>query len=159
MKKLITSILFTISITASSQAQIALGNSFPAPSSFGATGKMPGTKGKVVLYDFWASWCVPCRKSFPAYEKLYRKYAKQGFVIVAIGTDKKPAESAKFLKKVKYSFPVIYDHSQRLVAKVRPPGMPSAYLVGKDGKVIKIHSGFTSSTTTALEAEIKNALK
>jgi thiol-disulfide isomerase/thioredoxin len=159
MKKLITSILFAISISASSQAQIAKGNPFPAPSSYGVTGKMPDTKGKVVLYDFWASWCAPCRKAFPAYEKLYRKYAKQGFVVVAVGTDKKPTDSARFLKGLKYSFPVVFDHSQRFVAKIRPSSMPTAYLVGKDGKVIHIHTGFKSSTTKTLEAQIKAALK
>ncbi|MEJ6578559.1 MAG: redoxin family protein [Akkermansiaceae bacterium] len=159
MKKLTQMILLAFALSVGAQAQIVQGAAFPSPASSGVTGKMPATKGKVVLYDFWASWCLPCRKSFPEYTKLYQKYKGKGLVVVAVGTDKNPADSAKFLKGLKPMFPVVFDHSQKFVAKVRPSGMPTAYLVGKDGRVIHVHKGFDSKTIKDLEKRIEAALK
>lgn len=159
MKKLTQMILLAFALSVGAQAQIVQGAAFPSPASSGVTGKMPATKGKVVLYDFWASWCLPCRKSFPEYTKLYQKYKGKGLVVVAVGTDKNPADSAKFLKGLKPTFPVVFDHSQKFVAKVRPSGMPTAYLVGKDGRVIHVHKGFDSKTIKDLEKRIEAALK
>jgi cytochrome c biogenesis protein CcmG/thiol:disulfide interchange protein DsbE len=157
MKNQILSLLFTIS---TSHAQLAKGSTFPNPKSFGVTGEMPATNGKVVLYDFWASWCAPCRQAFPAYEKLYQKYKKNGLIVVGVGTDKKPTDSEKFLKGLKTTFPVVFDHTQKIVAKVRSKGMPTAYLVGKNGRIIHIHTGFRGNKTIKnLEAQIAAALK
>ena len=160
MKNLIICLFSAFVTISTSHAQLAEGAAFPNPKSFAVTGTVPPIKGKVVLYDFWASWCGPCRQAFPAYEKLYKKYRSRGLVIVGIGTDKKPADSAKFLKGLSYSFPVVLDHTQKFVAKVRPKGMPTAYLVGKNGRVIHIHTGFRGTKTIkALEAQIETALK
>lgn len=159
MKTLIQMLLLTLALSTAVQAQVAEGAAFPSPASSGVTGKIPSTKGKVVLYDFWASWCLPCRKSFPEYSKLYQKYKGRGLVVIAIGTDKKPEDAAKFLQGLKPTFPVVFDHSQKFVAKVRPSGMPTAYLVGKDGKVIHVHKGFDSKTIKDLEKRIEAALK
>jgi len=160
MKNLIICFLSSLVIFSTSHAQLTEGSAFPNPKSYGVTGKIPVTKGKVVLYDFWASWCAPCRQAFPAYEKLYQKYKKRGLIIVGIGTDKKPADSAKFLKGLNNTFPVVLDHTQKFVSKVRPKGMPTAYLVGKNGRIIHIHTGFHGNKTIkALEAQIAAALK
>jgi thiol-disulfide isomerase/thioredoxin len=160
MKKQIACLLSLLLSFTMSHGQATKGTAFPDPKPFGLTGTMPATKGKVVLYDFWASWCGPCRQAFPAYEKVYQKYKSRGFLIVAVGTDKKPADSAKFLKGLKTTFPVVLDHSQKFVAKVRPKGMPTAYLVGKDGVIIDVHAGFHGKKTIkTLEAQIEAALK
>lgn len=160
MKKQVVSLLSLISSFALSHGQATKGTPFPNPKAFGVTGTMPATKGKVVLYDFWASWCGPCRQAFPVYESLYQKYKERGFLVVGVGTDKKPADSAKFLDGLKTTFPVVLDHSQKLVAKVRPKGMPTAYLVGKNGIIIDVHTGFRGKKTIkTLEAQIEAALK
>ena len=159
MKILIQIIMLGLALSAGAHAQVAPGAAFPSPASSGVTGTMPATKGKVVLSYFWASGCLPCRKSFPEYDKLYQKYKGKGLVVIAVGTDKKPADSAKFLKGLKPGFPVVFDHSQKFVAKVRPSGMPTAYLVGKDGRVIHVNKGFDSKTIKDLEKRIEAALK
>ena len=159
MKTRIQILLIALALSAGAQAQVVRGAAFPSPAASGVTGNMPATRGKVVLYDFWASWCLPCRKSFPEYNKLYQKYKGKGLVVVAVGTDKKPEDSAKFLRGLKPTFSVVFDHSQKFVAKVRPSGMPTAYLVGKDGRVIHVHQGFDSKTIKDLEKRIEGALK
>ncbi len=160
MKKQIASILLFISSLALSHGQATKGTPFPDPTAFGVTGALPATKGKVVLYDFWASWCGPCRQAFPSYETLYQKYKDRGFLVIGVGTDKKPADSAKFLEGLKTTFPVILDHSQKLVARVQPKAMPTAYLVGKNGVIMDVHTGFRGKKTIeALEAQLEAALK
>jgi len=150
-------IIALAALTTTLTAQVKVGASFPDLSSHRVSGA-PSTKGKVVLYDFWASWCVPCKKSFPGYDKLHRKYADKGFMVVAVGTDKKKKDSDRFLKNLRVSFPIAYDRTQSLVSKVRPKTMPTAYLVGKDGKVIHIHNGYKRGTIKTLEKYIKKAL-
>ena len=160
MKNIAICFLTALVLLATSGAEVSRGASFPNPKTFGVTGILPSTKGKVVLYDFWASWCQPCRQAFPAYDRLYKKYKGQGLIVVGVGTDKKPKDSAGFLKRLSPTFPVIFDHSQRFVAKVGPKGMPTAYLVGKNGKVAFIHSGFRGAKTVkTIEAQIQVALK
>ncbi|MDG1365321.1 MAG: TlpA disulfide reductase family protein [Akkermansiaceae bacterium] len=160
MKNIGICFLIALVSLSTSGAEVTKGSTFPSPKTFGVTGEIPTTINKVVLYDFWASWCQPCRQAFPAYDMLYKKYKDQGLIVVGVGTDKESKDSAGFLKRFPPSFPVIFDHSQRFVAKVRPKGMPAAYLVGKDGKVVFIHAGFRGAKTVKiLEAQIQNILK
>ena len=141
-------------------AAVKEGDAFPAPSSYGVAGKLPSTTGKVVLYDFWASWCAPCRAALPAYEQLYQKYKARGFEVVAVGTDENADAAAKFLRGLTLTFPVVTDTKQKFVAEVAPPSMPTSYLVGRNGKVISIHTGFRGAKDLAvLTSSIEAALK
>jgi len=143
-----------------SPAEVKTGDSFPSPAAHGVGGKLPSTKGKVVLYDFWASWCGPCRAALPSYEALYKKYHARGLEIIAVGTDTDAAAAGKFVGKLSLSFPVVTDTKQAFVALVAPPTMPTSYLVGKDGRVVLVHKGFhgeksVAQLTTAIEAALK----
>lgn len=141
-------------------ADMKVGDAFPSPAAHGVPGKLPATKDKVVLYDFWASWCGPCRAALPSYEALYRKYHGRGLEIIAVGTDTDAAAAGKFVGKLSLSFPVVTDTKQSFVALVAPPSMPTSYLVGKDGKVLSVHRGFRGSKSVAeLTAAIEAALK
>ncbi len=141
-------------------AEVHAGDSFPSPAANGVAGKLPKTEGKVVLYDFWASWCAPCRAAMPAYEGLYQKYHQQGFEIIAVGTDEDAGAAQTFVAGLKLSFPVVVDVKQKFVALVEPSTMPTAYLVGKNNKVISVHSGFHGAKTIeALSQAIETAMK
>jgi thiol-disulfide isomerase/thioredoxin len=157
IKHILCALLATI---ASATAAIKQGDTFPSPAANGVSGNLPNTKGKVVLYDFWASWCGPCRAAMPAYETLYKKYHAKGFEIIAVGTDDNAEAARKFVGKLALSFPVVADTKQAFVALVSPPTMPTAYLVGKDGKVIEVHKGFQGAKTIEeLSKAIEAALK
>ena len=141
-------------------AGMKLGDVFPLPSAHGVAGKLPATKGKVVLYDFWASWCGPCRAALPSYEALYRKYHDRGLEIIAIGTETDAAAAAKFVGKLSLSFPVVTDTKQAFVALVAPSTMPTSYLVGRDGRLLSVHKGFRGAKSVEeLAAAIEAALK
>lgn len=140
-------------------AEMKTGDAFPSPAAHGVGGQLPATKGRVVLYDFWASWCAPCRAALPSYEALYKKYHSRGLEIIAIGTDTDAAAAGKFVGKLALSFPVVADTKQAFVALVAPPTMPTSYLVGRDGRVRSVHRGFhgaksVEELSTAIEAAL-----
>jgi thiol-disulfide isomerase/thioredoxin len=124
------------------------GDSLPDLSSFKLEGKLPDSlKGQVVLLDFWASWCAPCKSSFPAMEELNAKYRDKGLTIVAVSVDEKPENMQQFLKALKISFTVVRDAQQKLVSAADVPTMPTSFLIDRSGKIRFVHAGFERDET------------
>lgn len=115
-------------------------------------------KGKVVYVDFWASWCGPCKQSFPFMNELQSKYGAKGFEIVAVNLDAKRGDADKFLAEVPARFNVAFDAKGETARRFEVKGMPSSYLIGRDGKVIAAHKGFKEEERTQLDARIAQAL-
>jgi thiol-disulfide isomerase/thioredoxin len=104
-------------------------------------------KDKVVMIDFWASWCGPCKESFPTMNELSKKYSSQGLLIIAINVDERRADMETFLKNHPPSFLVVRDAAQALVDKTGINSMPSSFLLDRGGKVRFVHSGFHGDKT------------
>lgn len=100
--------------------------------------KLSDYKGKVVLVNFWASWCPPCKEEMPIFEKVYQKYNDKNFVILAVNMDTSERALKEFLEKNRYSFPIVRIKGE---AGLNIPGLPTSYLVDKDGSVKKIRLG------------------
>jgi thiol-disulfide isomerase/thioredoxin len=115
-------------------------------------------KGKVVYVDFWASWCGPCKQSFPFMNDLQAKYRDQGFEIVAVNLDAKRDDADKFLGEVPARFTVAFDAKGDSARRFEVKGMPSSYLIGRDGKVFAAHKGFKEEDRKELESRIASAL-
>jgi thiol-disulfide isomerase/thioredoxin len=156
--------LFALSIAAglafAAKADVKVGDSFPDLAPYKLEGKLPEQfKDKVVLIDFWASWCGPCGESFPAMEELQKKYGPQGFVIIAVNVDEKKSDMEDFLKDHHGSFVIVRDGKQKLVEKAGVATMPSSFLLDQHGKVVFAHSGFHGSETKKqYEREIESLL-
>ena len=115
--------------------------------------------GKVVLLDFWASWCGPCKESFPVLNELQKKYGQRGFTVLAVSVDEAPAQMDRFLADHPASFPVAHDALHKLVEIAAVEAMPSSYLVDRAGVIRFMHSGFAiESTPQELEQEIESLL-
>jgi thiol-disulfide isomerase/thioredoxin len=112
-------------------------------------------RAKVVLVDFWASWCGPCRKSFPWMASLQERYGSKGLAIVAINLDKKREDAEKFLAQFPAPFTVAFDPDGRTAEAYGVSGMPTTYVVGRDGTVLDSHLGFDPKKTGELEALIE----
>lgn len=150
-----------LAMALTANGNIKVGDPFPDLAAFKLEGKLPeATKDKVVLVDFWASWCGPCGESFPAMEELQKKYGSQGFIIVAVNVDEKKADMDDFLKQHQASFIIVRDGKQKLVDKAGIATMPSSFLIDQQGKVVFAHSGFHGSETKKqYEHEIESLLK
>ncbi len=116
-------------------------------------------KGKVVYIDFWASWCFPCKESFPWMHKMKENYAKDGFEILAINLDRDKKLADEFLSSVEVNFIVAFDQAGDTASLYGLRGMPSSYLIGRDGKLYASHTGFRDKDKSSLEELIKNQLK
>jgi thiol-disulfide isomerase/thioredoxin len=151
---LAASILFA-GLTAN--AQVRVGDKFPALADAGLTGgALPATAGHVTVVDFWASWCAPCKASFPAYARLHADYGSRGLVIVAVSVDEKPSAYAAFVKKMHPPFAALHDAGQKLVSVVQVPAMPTSYLLDRSGHVRFVHQGFHGGDT---EAELRKEIE
>jgi len=115
-------------------------------------------EGKVVIVDFWASWCVPCRRSFPWLNAMHAKYADDGLVIIGVNLDQESASAEEFLREYPPSFRIYYDESKDLAKEFGVVAMPSSYLLGRDGAVRKRHYGFKVKKQEEYEAAIVDAL-
>ncbi|ALO36095.1 thioredoxin [Colwellia sp. MT41] len=115
-------------------------------------------QGKIVYLDFWASWCVPCRKSFPWMNAMQSKYQEQGFVVLSINLDAQAALAEQFLQQTPANFAVIFDAKGILAKKFQLKGMPSSYLFDRQGKLISAHSGFNGKKQQKYQQEIEKAL-
>lgn len=142
-------------------APIKVGDVFPNFAEFALEGELPKqVKGKLVIVDFWASWCGPCRGTFPLMEDLHRRLGKRGLVIVAVNEDKSRVAMTEFLKQHPVSFTIIRDAKKQLAARVNVALMPASYILDGEGKVVSIQSGErTIENRTAFTRLVENLLE
>ena len=114
--------------------------------------------GKVVVLDFWASWCVPCRRSFPWLNAMHDKYGDDGLVIIGVNLDESRADAEDFLREYPPKFMIHYDDDKALAREFDVMGMPMSYVIGRDGEQVSKHIGFKVRKQAEYEAAIVNAL-
>lgn len=116
-------------------------------------------QGKVVYIDFWASWCGPCRKSFPVLENLHKHYKKQGFEVVGVNLDENSDDAKHFLNDFPVGFPLAQDPQGKSAEAVAIKGMPSAFILDRNGVVRHTIVGFNDKEAQQLETLITQLLK
>jgi peroxiredoxin len=138
------SLVMFLSLTASA-ASIAPGSPAPAfqlRSSASTDLSLSDLKGQVVLINFWASWCGPCRQEMPILEQLYKKYKSAGFTLLGVNVEPKSADAEGFLKATPVSFPILFDPDSKVSKLYEVSGMPSTVILDRTGKVRYIHHGY-----------------
>ena len=103
--------------------------------------RLSDLRGKVVLLNFWATWCPPCRDEMPLFRRVYKKYKDKGFEILAVSTDTDVRVVKKFIREFKIPFPVLMDEKGDLTKLYQVQGIPTSFLIDRDGKVIKVRLG------------------
>jgi thiol-disulfide isomerase/thioredoxin len=150
MKPIITALALLGSAAFLSAADAAKpGQPMPKLTQLLPAATLPSTSGKVVLVDFWASWCGPCKESFPALNRLQAKYAAKGLVVIGIGVDDDAAKYQSFAAKMKATFSLAHDSGHQAAGFFNPPSMPSSYLVDRKGVIRYVHSGYRGAKTEA----------
>ena len=116
-------------------------------------------EGKVVVLDFWASWCVPCRRSFPWWNTMQAEYGDAGLVVIGVNLDNDLQEAAKFLDEYSAEFKIHYDKDKVLAKQYGVQAMPSTYILGRDGELFARHFGFKVKQQDEYEAVLVDALR
>lgn len=141
--------LACFSFTPASAEPAKAGQQMPKLSKLLPGASLPNTSGKVVLVDFWASWCGPCKISFPCLNRLQEKYGSKGLVIIGVGVDEDPAKYKAFAGKMGAKFPLVHDSEHKVAAFFSPPSMPSSYITDRNGVIRHVHTGFLGAKTEA----------
>jgi len=151
--------LFLALILFNSVAYAQKAPSFKLPGDGSKVYDLKHLRGKVVYIDFWASWCKPCRKSFPWMNELYSRYKENDLQIIAINLDASRDEANKFLEKIPARFAVAYDPDGKVANKYKLQVMPSSYLIDRKGNLVMAHKGFREGDANAMEQAIHKLLE
>jgi len=116
-------------------------------------------RGQVVLVNFWATWCGPCRQEMPHLNKLYEKYKSSGFVLLGVNVDDDSAQAAGVASKLGVKFPVLPDADKRVSRQYDLSAMPSTVLIDRDGRVRYLHRGYQSGYENTYDKQIRELLK
>jgi len=116
-------------------------------------------RGRVVLVNFWATWCGPCRQEMPHLNKLYEKYKSSGFVLLGVNVDDDTRQAAGVADKLGVKFPVLPDADKRVSRQYDLSAMPSTVLIDRDGKVRYLHRGYQSGYEDTYDKQIRELLK
>lgn len=115
-------------------------------------------KGKIVLIDFWASWCIPCKDSFPWLNEIQASYKNQGFTVLSVNLDANKKNATEFLQQYPANFPVFYDAKGKVAQAFKLKGMPSSILLNRDGSIVSRHVGFNEQKKHQYQQEIAQLL-
>ena len=154
-------LLLAAFLVAGAAAAVGVGDKAPAfalPSASGDTVALEALRGRVVYVDFWASWCGPCRRSFPWMNEMQQKYGASGLTIVGVNVDKRRADAERFLKDIPAAFAVVYDEAGSTPAAYAVKGMPSSYVIDARGNVAAVEVGFLDGRKEALEERLRALL-
>ena len=125
----------------------------PAPTACSAM-----WRGQWVYLDFWASWCAPCRLSFPWMSQLHREWAPKGLQIVAINLDSQRDKAMQFLQRHPAQFTVLWDAAGHSAKAYDVQAMPMSYLIDPQGHIVSVHRGFTEASARATESDLRKRL-
>lgn len=128
---------------------------FTLQSTQGDNIRLSEHRGEVVLLNFWASWCGPCRQEMPLLDALQQRYSKLGFSVVGVNVDKDSALANKLLKDIPVTFPVLLDNTGAVSASYNVSAMPTTVLIDRDGNVRYLHKGYKPGYEQDYEQQIK----
>jgi cytochrome c biogenesis protein CcmG, thiol:disulfide interchange protein DsbE len=116
-------------------------------------------RGKVVVVDFWASWCVPCRRSIPWLNAMQCKYADKGLVVIGVNVDAERTDAERFLAETPAQFHIVYDSKGQLPKQLGVIGMPSSFIYDRSGQLVTKHIGFQNGKRDEYEQVLVRTLK
>mgnify|MGYP000064713730 CR=1 FL=1 len=132
---------------------------FTLRSTAGPNLRLHEQRGQVVLVNFWATWCGPCRQEMPHLNRLYDRYRGAGFVLLGINIDDDPRAAASLAAKLGLNFPVLLDSDKKVSRVYDMSAMPATLLIDRDGRVRHIHRGYRDGVEKTYEEQVRSLLK
>ena len=131
---------------------------FTLKSRSGKNIKLSELRGQVVLINFWASWCGPCRQEMPKLNDLYERYHGLGFTILGVNVEQDSRNAQKLLKDIPVNFPVLFDTSNTVSQLYNVSAMPSTVIVDRNGNMRFLHKGYQSGYEAEYQKQVKSLL-
>ena len=156
---LTATLVVTSMVSTSTGASASMAPSFTLPSRSGDNVSLASLKGKVVMLNFWASWCGPCRQEMPLLEQMHKRYSALGFTLVGVNVDANSKDAEEWLSKTPVSFPVLFDRESKVSALYNVKAMPSTVFIDRKGNVRYLHKGYKSGDEGEYLNQIRALLK
>jgi peroxiredoxin len=131
---------------------------FALPDVNGEEVALQSFRGKVVLLNFWATWCGPCREELPELDRVQEKFRKRGFAVVAVTVDNELENIRSFLKKYSLKLQALWDRRKKVADAYAVEKMPSSYLIDRNGVIRFVHHGYNPEALKRIEVEIDELL-
>jgi peroxiredoxin len=162
--RLITALLLTTLLCAATPAHAAVSPGAPAPAFTlaardGGNLSLADLKGQVVMINFWATWCGPCRQEMPLLAQLHDKYEPLGFTMLGVNVEPDSAAAVTWLKGVPVTFPILFDTDSAVAGRFGVEGMPSSVLVDRNGQVRYVHRGYKPGDEAKYADMIRSLVK
>lgn len=132
---------------------------FTLRSSVGKNLKLSEYRGQVVMINFWATWCAPCRQEMPQLNRLYVQYQRAGFALLGVNIDDNPKAAQKVVDQLSLGFPVLFDANKQVSSRYDVDAMPSTVLIDRSGVVRYLHRGYRSGVENEYEAKLRELLR
>ena len=132
---------------------------FTLPASNGENIRLSEHVGEVVMINFWASWCAPCREEMPLLDNLYDKYKDLGFTILGVNLDENQQDAAKVLDQIPVTFPILFDPKSEISRLYKVSAMPTTVLIDRDGNFRALHKGYLPGFVDKYEEAVKELIK
>ncbi len=136
----------------------------PAPdftlrSNTGKNLKLSEFRGQVVLLNFWASWCGPCRQEMPALDKLHKRYSKLGFTVLGVNVEEDSAQAKRMLREIRVSFPILFDTQNKASELYHVSAMPTTVIIDRDGNMRYLHKGYKPGEESVYKKWVKKLIR
>jgi len=152
--------LLTASAAASAAGATApVAGDFALPARDGGTLRLSELRGQVVMINFWATWCGPCRQEMPLLEQLHAKYEPLGFTLLGVNVEPDSALAAEFLQRVPVSFPILFDRESKVSEQFGVEAMPSTVLIDREGRVRHVHRGYKPGDESTYADLVRSLVK
>jgi len=153
-------LLFSMSVTyAASEKLSGKAPNFTLKSRSGKNIKLSELRGQVVMLNFWASWCGPCRKEMPILEQIHKKYKRLGFTLLGVNVEENTRDAINYLKDVKVTFPILFDNRQKTSKLYNVSAMPTTVIIDRNGNKRFIHKGYKPGYENEYKKQIKKLVR
>ena len=153
-------LIFATTATYAASEQISgKAPNFTLKSRSGKNIKLSELRGEVVMLNFWASWCGPCRQEMPLLEKIHKKYKRLGFTLLGVNVEENSTDAKNYLKDVKVTFPILFDKTQKTSKLYDVSAMPTTILIDRNGNKRFLHKGYKPGYENDYKKQIKKLLR
>ena len=154
--RIFTLLAFVFVATATNASSISgKAPDFTLKSRDGKNIRLSDLRGQVVMLNFWASWCGPCRQEMPILEQLHKRYGKLGFTVVGVNVEQDSSKAVAYLRDIKVSFPILYDNTSKVSKLYNVNAMPTTVMIDRNGKMRFKHEGYKSGYEKDYKKQIK----